>query len=132
MVLQVLHNVFLLSQLSIEVFLVAFELIAEPFVRLTDELGFIANSLEESIINLSLDVVRVESGLFSLVLLEKLLHLFLQLVLFLVQVLYNILIMLLLLIVLSLILCELLSHCSQLLDDWSESCLLVSYFILNL
>jgi hypothetical protein len=61
MILKILHNVLLLSELCIEEFGVALELIGQPFVRSIEELGFISDSLEECVINFVLDIVRVIS-----------------------------------------------------------------------
>ena len=61
MILKILHNVLLLSELSIEEFGVALELIGQAFVRSIEELGFISDSLEECVVNFVLDIVRVIS-----------------------------------------------------------------------
>ena len=56
-ILQVLDNVLLLSELSVEEILVALEFVTESLVRCVHEFGFISNSLKEGIIDLILNVV---------------------------------------------------------------------------
>lgn len=70
---QVLNNTLLLSKFCIKEFRVRFELVCQPFLWLVEELGLVSNSLEESVVDLNLDValmvlflvlsVIVESGL---------------------------------------------------------------------
>ena len=98
-ILQVLHDVFLLSQLSIKEFRVALELIREALVRSVQELGLVGDPLQEGVIDLILDVVRVVAGLLLLVVIEELLHLVFQLALLLIQVLHDGIVLLLLVVV---------------------------------
>lgn len=79
--LEVLHDVLLLAQLRVEELRVRLELIGESLVGLVQELGLVADSLEESIIDLSLDVVVVVLSFIVHVVLECLIDLLLKLAL---------------------------------------------------
>jgi hypothetical protein len=99
MILEVLHDVLLLSELSIKELRVALELVGEALVRCVQELGLVCDSLQESIIDLILNVVGVVAGLLSLIVIEELLDFLLQFVLFLVEVLYDGIVLLLLFVI---------------------------------
>jgi hypothetical protein len=82
MSLQVLDNAILLLQLGIEEVSVTLEFIGQSLLWLIDELGFIANSLQECVINLSLDIVLMVFLLVISVVSEGRFHFFIHLFLF--------------------------------------------------
>lgn len=98
-ILEVFHDVLLLSQLRIEELGVGLELVGEALVRRVQEFRLIRDSLQEGVINLVLDVIRVVTRLLRLVVIEELLDLLLKLVLLLIEVLNDGVILLLLLVV---------------------------------
>lgn len=132
MVLEILDNVLLLPQLGVEEIGVALELLREPLVCAIQELGLVADALEEGVVDLVLDVVAVVPGLFSLVVLEELLDFVLELALLLIEVADDRVILLLLLVVDGLEVSVLLSEATQLLDLGCELLLLVLDLVFDL
>jgi hypothetical protein len=61
---KIFYDVFLLSKLRIEEILVTFKFICQFLIRLVNELGFVPDSLQESVVDLSLNVIEM---VFSLV-----------------------------------------------------------------
>ena len=61
---KIFYDVFLLSKLRIEEILVTFKFICQFLIRLVNELGFVPDSLQESVVDLSLNVIKM---VFSLV-----------------------------------------------------------------
>ena len=98
-ILEVFHDVLLLSQLRIEELGVGLELVGEALVRRVQEFRLIRDSLQEGVIYFVLDVIRVVTRLLRLVVIEELLDLLLKLVLLLIEVLNDGVILLLLLVV---------------------------------
>lgn len=107
-----------ISYLSIEEIRVTLELLGQSLIRLSQKFGFVANSLQEGIVDLVLDVIVVVSGFFSLVIFKESLDLLLKFVLFLIKIHDYIVIVLFLFIVDCLQILELLSESSQFLDLW--------------
>ena len=94
--LQVLHDRLLLSQLGVEELRVRLELVRQTLLRLVDELGLVPNSLQEGIVDLSLDVVVMVLALVVPVVIEGSLHLRVHLPFLLVQVHHDVVVLLLL------------------------------------
>jgi hypothetical protein len=69
-ILQVLHNIFLLSELGIEELRIAFELIAQSLVWSIEEFSLITDSLKESVIDFILNIVRVVARFLLLVVIK--------------------------------------------------------------
>ena len=61
---KIFYDVFLLSKLCIEEILVAFKFICQFLIRLVNELGFVPDSLQKGVVDLSLNVIEM---VFSLV-----------------------------------------------------------------
>ena len=64
------------TYLSIEEFSITFELIAQSFVCLIHKLSFVSNSLEECIIYFTLDIIRMISCFFRLIVIKEGFHFF--------------------------------------------------------
>ena len=62
-VAKILHDALLLVKLGLEKVLIALELISQFLIRLGNEFRLIGDSLQECVINLSLDVVLMELSL---------------------------------------------------------------------
>lgn len=75
---KILNDVFLLSQLCIEEILVAFKFICQFLIRLVNELSFVSNSLQECIVDLSLNVIEMVFSLIISVVIECLLHIWVE------------------------------------------------------
>jgi hypothetical protein len=61
---KIFNDVFLLSKLRIEEILVTFKFICQFLIRLVNEFGFVPDSFQESVVDLSLNVIEM---VFSLV-----------------------------------------------------------------
>jgi hypothetical protein len=61
---KIFYDVFLLSKLRIEKILVTFKFICQFLIRLVNELGFVPDSLQKGVVDLSLNVIEM---VFSLV-----------------------------------------------------------------
>jgi hypothetical protein len=121
-----------ISYLGVEEVGVTLEFLRQSLVRLCQKFGFVANSLQESIINLILNVVVVISGLLSLIVLKECLDLLFKLIFFLVKIHHYVIVVLFLFVIDRLQILELLSEPSQFLDLWSQFGFLVLDLSLNL
>ena len=130
--LEVLHDALLLSKLRVEELRVALELVGETLLRLVDELGFVTDSLQESIIDLSLDIVMMVFSLVISVVVIGLLNLGVQLSFFVIQLHDMVVIHFLLFCVMGLNFLHLLSQLSKFLDLWSKLGLSILHFSFNL
>lgn len=129
---QVLNNTFLLSKFCIKEFRIGFEFVCQPLLRLVEELGLIANSLEECIVNLYLDIALMVLLLLLSVIIESGLHIRADLFFLLVEVHDDVIILLLLFRVGSFNVLHLLTKLPQLLDLWGEGLFSVFDFLFNL
>jgi len=130
--LEVLYNIFLLPQLGIEELRVTLELVGQPLVGIVQEFSLIANSLEEGVEDLSLDVIVMVFTFVVPVVVEHRLNLTLDSLLLLIEVHHDVVVRLLLLGVDALDLLHLGSQRSEVLNFWGELLLSILHFHLNL
>ena len=130
--LQVFDDVFLLPQFGVEVFGVRLELVRKSLLWLTQELGFVSDSLQERVVDLGLDVVLVVLALVLEVVSERLFDVLIHLFLFLVEIHHHVVVRSLLLGVNALDFLHILTELAELLDLWSKRLLPVLDFLLDL
>jgi len=130
--LEVLHDVFLLAQLCVEELGIGLELVGESLVRLVEELSFVADSLQEGVINLSLNIVLMVFFLVFDVVVEDLFHVTIHLALFLIKLVDNVIVSFLFLNVDSFDILHFLTKRTQFLNLGSEVLLSVFNFLFNL
>jgi len=129
---QVFDYVLLLAQFGIEELRIRFELIGEALLWLIQEFGFVGNSLQESVIDFSLNVIVVILSFIITIVIEHLFHICIHFSFLLIQVHDNVVILLFLFSVNGLNLLALLSKLSQLLDLWSQMSLNIFQFLFDL
>lgn len=118
--LEVLDDVLLLPEFGVEELGVALKFVGESLVRLVDELGLVADSLQECIVDLRLDVVEVVLLLVLLVVIEGGFDLRVKFLLSLLQVHHDAVVLLLLFAVDGLLFLHFHSQLAQVLDLWSQ------------
>jgi len=129
---QVFDYVLLLAQFGIEELRIRFELIGEALLWLIQEFGFVGDSLQESVIDFSLNVIVVILSFIITIVIEHLLNISIHFSFLLIQVHDNVVILLFLFSVNGLNLLALLSKLSQLLDLWSQMSLNIFQFLFDL
>lgn len=129
--LQVVQDAVLLSQLRVEEVGVALEFRSQLLIGLVYEFALVADSLQESFVDLRLDVVVVVLSLVVLVVIEHLLHIFIELFLLLIEAHHNIVVVLLSLLPDLLYFLHLRSSLTELLDLGCQLLLSILYFGLN-
>jgi len=129
---QVFDYVLLLAQFGIEELRIRFELIGEALLWLIQEFGFVGNSLQESVIDFSLNVIVVILSFIITIVIEHLFHICIHFSFLLIQVHDNVVILLFLFSVNGLDLLALLSKLSKLLDLWSQMSLNIFQFLFDL
>jgi hypothetical protein len=129
---QVFDYVLLLAQFGIEKLRIRFEFIGEAFLWLIQEFGFVGNSLQESVIDFSLNVIVVILSFIITIIIEHLFHISIHFSFLLIQVHDNVIILLFLFSVNGLDLLALLSKLSQFLDLWSQMSLNIFQFLFDL
>jgi hypothetical protein len=129
---QVFDYVLLLAQFGIKELRIRFELIGEALLWLIQEFGFVGNSLQESVIDFSLNVIVVILSFIITIVIEHLFHICIHFSFLLIQVHDNVVILLFLFSVNGLNLLALLSKLSQLLDLWSQMSLNIFQFLFDL
>jgi hypothetical protein len=129
---QVFDYVLLLAQFGIKELRIRFELIGEALLWLIQEFGFVGNSLQESVIDFSLNVIVVILSFIITIVIEHLFHICIHFSFLLIQVHDNVVILLFLFSVNGLDLLALLSKLSKLLDLWSQMSLNIFQFLFDL
>jgi len=129
---QVFDYVLLLAQFGIEELRIRFELIGEALLWLIQEFGFVGDSLQESVIDFSLNVIVVILSFIITIVIEHLFNISIHFSFLLIQVHDNVVILLFLFSVNGLNLLALLSKLSQLLDLWSQMSLNIFQFLFDL
>jgi hypothetical protein len=131
-VTQVLDDALLLVKFGMEKLLVRLVLISELFVGLRDELGLVTDSLQEGIIDLSLNIILMELSLVVLVGIEYLLDVFVKVLLILVECANNLIVLALLFLIGTFSVLQLLSQLLQVLNLGGEELLAITNLSLNL
>jgi hypothetical protein len=129
---QVFDYVLLLAQFGIKELRIRFELIGEALLWLIQEFGFVGNSLQESVVDFSLNVIVVILSFIITIVIEHLFHICIHFSFLLIQVHDNVVILLFLFSVNGLDLLALLSKLSKLLDLWSQMSLNIFQFLFDL
>lgn len=129
---QIFDDGVLLLQFGVEEVGVRFEFVGQSLVWLGDELGLVSDSLEECIVNLSLNIVLMVFLFVFSIIIKGCFHFFFHFLFFRIKLIYNTVILFLLFGIVLLNSLSLLSQFSQLSDAWSEGLLSLGNLFLDL